>query len=300
MEELRDRLIEGAFKLLSRLPFPLLYLISDAACFIVRHVAGYRRGVVRRNIANAFPELGEKAQRDIERRFYHFLCDYAVETIKLLTIRPEELKSRMVFEGIDDMERSLEKHPFVFIYLGHYCNWEWVSSIPLWFERPETHGAQLYRPLKSRAFDHLFMDIRTRFGAENISKYDAFRRIVTLKNEGRKTIIGFISDQSPRWQSIHDWVDFLHQDTPVFTGTERIGKKVDAAVYFADIRRLARGRYHCRLRLLTDDIRSYPDYKVTERYMQELEAIIRRDPPCWLWSHKRWKHRRRPDGTKAQ
>lgn len=299
MEKLCASLLEGTFKLLSRLPFPLLYLISDVAYVVVRHIAGYRRGVVRNNIANSFPELGEKARRDIERHFYHFLCDYGVETIKLLTIRPEALKRRMTFEGVDLMERSLEKHPFVFIYLGHYCNWEWISSLPLWKERPETHCAQLYRPLKNSVFDRLFMDIRTRFGAENISKYESLRRIMTLKHEGRKTIIGFISDQSPRWQSIHDWVDFLHQDTPVFTGTERIGKKVDAAVYFADVERRGRGRYHCRLRPLTEDIRSYPDYKVTELYMQELETIIRRNPAFWLWSHKRWKHKRRPDGSKA-
>lgn len=287
-----DILVEALLKGLSRLPLSFLYLISDVSYVLIRHVFRYRRGVVAANIRRSFPEKTQAECRQIEHRFYRFFCDYVVETLKLLTIDEREIRRRMVFEGVDKMEEQLERHPFVFIYLGHYGNWEWVSTLPAWFGRAGTHGAQLYRPLNNKAFDSLFMHLRTRFGAENISKYDSLRRILTLKEEGRKTIIGFISDQSPGVNSIHDWVDFLHQDTPVFTGTERIGKKVDAAVFFADVQRPRRGYYRCTLRLMTDDIRQMPDYTVTELYMRELEAMIRRAPHLWLWSHRRWKHSR--------
>ncbi|MDY6113870.1 MAG: lysophospholipid acyltransferase family protein, partial [Alloprevotella sp.] len=204
----------------------------------------------------------------------------------------------MVIEGVDEMERSLETKPFVFIFLGHYCNWEWVSSIPLWYQKEDSHGAQLYRPLKNKAFDGLFLEMRSRFGSENISKYEALRHILQLRRDGKKTCIGFISDQTPGWNSIHDWVDFLHQDTPVFTGTERIAKKVDAAIFFADIRRVRRGYYHLVLRRMTDEPKDFPDYALTEQYMRELEQIIRRQPHLWLWSHRRWKHRRAADGSR--
>ncbi|MBR1733236.1 MAG: lysophospholipid acyltransferase family protein, partial [Alloprevotella sp.] len=128
--------------------------------------------------------------------------------------------------------------------------------------------------------------------AENIAKGEALRRILALRSQGQKSIIGFISDQSPQPVNIHDWVDFLHQDTPVFTGTERIAKKVDAAIFFADVQRLRRGRYHCTFRPLSTDVRALPDYQLTELYMRQLEGIIRRQPTLWLWSHKRWKHQR--------
>ena len=290
---------EACFKLLSRLPLGALYVFADVAFLVVYYIAGYRRGVVRKNLQRSFPEKTQKELRRIEKDFFHFLCDYAVETIKLLTISEEEMRRRMTFEGVEEMEAELEKHPFVFVYLGHYCNWEWVSSLPMWMKKETTHCAQIYRPLKNNAFDALFMHMRTRFHSENISKYDTLRRVLSLKSEGRRTIIGFISDQSPRWQSIHEWVDFLNQETPVFTGTERIGKKVDAAVYFADICRPRRGHYHCTFRCMTSDIRSYEDYRLTEIYMQELEQIIRRQPHLWLWSHKRWKLNRK-DVEEAQ
>ena len=241
------KILIGLLRLLSWLPLPVLYLFSDVCYPVIYYLVRYRRAVVRANIAHSFPEMTEAERRRVERRFYRFLCDYGVETLKLLTMSEEEMKRRMVVEGVDDMERSLERCPFVFIYLGHYCNWEWISSIPLWVTRATTHCGQLYRPLESKAFDELFYKMRTRFGSANISKYDALRQILEMRRRGERTIIGFISDQSPKPNSIHDWVDFLHQDTPVFTGTERIAKKVDAAIYFADVRRVKRGYYRLHL-----------------------------------------------------
>lgn len=285
-------------RLISRLPLGVLYVLADLCFPLLYYVARYRRKVVTENLNNAFPELSPRERRKIRRRFYRWFCDYVVETLKLLSISRQEMMRRMVIEGVDEMERSLETKPFVFIFLGHYCNWEWVSSIPLWYQKEDSHGAQLYRPLKNKAFDGLFLEMRSRFGSENISKYEALRHILQLRRDGKKTCIGFISDQTPGWNSIHDWVDFLHQDTPVFTGTERIGKKVDAAIFFADIRRVRRGYYHLVLRRMTDEPKDFPDYALTEQYMRELEQIIRRQPHLWLWSHRRWKHRRAADGSR--
>ncbi len=213
------KLLMAFLRLLSRLPLPVLYVLSDVCFPILYYIARYRRGVARRNLDNSFPDLSKRERRCVERRFYRWFCDYSVVTLKILTISPEEMRRRMKIDGVDDMEHSLETHPFVFIFLGHYCNWEWISSIPLWAQNPETHCAQLYRPLRNRAFDRLFYDMRTRFGAENIVKYEALRHIINLKSQGLRTIIGFISDQAPGVNSIHDWVNYLHQDTPVFTGT---------------------------------------------------------------------------------
>jgi len=294
------KLLIGFLRLLSRLPLPFLYVVADVCYPVFYYVVRYRRSVVRQNIDTAFPERSLQERRSIERHFYRWFCDYFVETLKLLTISPAEMRRRLVVDGVDDVERELKAHPFVFLYLGHYCNWEWISSIPLWTKETETHCAQLYRPLTNAAFNSLFFQMRTRFGAENISKYEALRHIIELKEKGQRTVIGFISDQSPQWNSIHDWVNFLHHDTPVFTGTERIAKKVGAAVYFADVRRVRRGYYHLTLQLMTNDVSNIPDYRLTEMYMQRLEAMIRRQPHLWLWSHRRWKHQRNADGSRRE
>ncbi len=294
MKHFLENIVTGLILLLSKLPLRLLYILSDFAYYIVRYIIGYRRGVIQRNIAASFPEKTAKERERIISDFYHFFCDYAVETIRQLSMPASEMRRRMIFEGLDEMQQVMEQRQFAFIYLGHFCNWEWVSSLGLW--TPEGwQCAQLYRPLENKMFDRIFLRLRSRFGSENIPKNTILRRIAGYKREDKKIVIGFISDQSPRPANIHDWVDFLHQDTPVFTGTERIAKSVDAAVFFADMQREGRGRYRCRLQKMSDNVHTIPDYELTEAYMRLLEANIRRQPAFWLWSHKRWKHQRNED-----
>ena len=278
-------------RLFSRLPFGVLYVISDIAYAIIYYIVRYLLAVVRTNLRNAFPEKSEAELRKIERGFYHFLCDYGVESLKLLTISAEEMKRHMVFENVYQVDRALDDHNFVFVYIGHYGNWEWMSSLPLWTRKDATLG-ELYRPLKSKTMDDVFIDIRQHFNAECISKYEALRHIMRFNAEKRKCIIGFVADQTPHPDNTQLWMDFLSQDTPIFTGTERIGKKVNAAIYFADIHKDKRGHYRCVFKRITHDVKSFPDYEITEMCTRELEQMIRRQPEIWLWSHKRWKHKR--------
>lgn len=207
----------------------------------------------------------------------------------------EELQKRMVFEGLDPIFEEMEKNnqTFCFAYLGHYCNWEWVSTLPLW-TKDKLKCAQIYHPLENKAFNTLFVNLRGRFGSENIAMSETLRRIIQLKNEKQKTIIGFIADQTPMWNSIHLWLDFLNQETPVFTGTERIAKQVNACVYYIDITRPRRGYYRAIFKSIVDETKMpvASEFPITEIYMHLLEETINRAPAYWLWSHNRWKRKR--------
>lgn len=281
--------VEYFFHCSSLLPMWFHYILSTLMFPILYWVVRYRRKTVRENLRASFPEKSKWELSQIERRFYGFFCDYIVETCKLVTISKKNIMRRMTFEGIEEMKKSFDNHDMGILYLGHFGNWEWISTIRLW--TGEINTAQLYKPLRNAGFDSIFYKLRSRFGGENIPKDDALRRIVKYKAENKKTLIGFISDQSPKPQSIHDWVMFLNQPTPVFTGAERIAKKMNCAVYYADVTRLKRGHYHCKLVRMTDDATSMPNWQLTEEYMRLMEQSIQRQPELWLWSHKRWKHK---------
>ena len=167
-------------RLLSRLPLWWLYRLSDLLFPLVYYVVRYRRRVVRTNLANSFPHYSAQQLGRVERRFYRFFCDYVVETLKILTISREEMQRRMRFEGCELLDAQLEHQPFCFLLLGHFANWEWVSTIAMSCRRPTS---QLYTPLHNKAMDRLFYEMRSRFGGENISKYDALRRILGWKRE---------------------------------------------------------------------------------------------------------------------
>jgi KDO2-lipid IV(A) lauroyltransferase len=284
-------IIGGIWWLLSLLPLKILYLFSDMLYVLVHHVIGYRKKIVRKNLTNSFPEKSLDEIRQIEKGFYHFFCDYIVETIKQFSISKEEMKKRMVISGVEEMKDRMEKEnkTFCFIYLGHFCNWEWIASLPYWVPN-DILCAQIYHPLYNKAFDKLFLRIRNKFGGECIPMKETLRRIIELRRAKQKTIIGFISDQAPKWNSIHHFVDFLNQETPVFIGTEKIAKQVDALVYYGDVRRVKRGFYTCEFKPMTEKpVKEIPDWELTDAYAHLLEEMISRHPNFWLWSHNRWK-----------
>jgi KDO2-lipid IV(A) lauroyltransferase len=280
----------GFWYLISLLPLCVLYFISDLLFYPLYYLIKYRRRVVRDNLTQSFPEKDEAEIVRIEKQFYHFFCDYVVETIKLLSIPRKELTKRMTMGGTEEIARKLkeENKTFCFIYLGHYCNWEWMASLQNWVP-DDILCAQIYHPLYNKAFNQLFLHLRNQFGGESIGMKETLRRIIELKREKQKTIIGFISDQAPKWNSIHHWTNFLNRETPVFIGTERIGKQVDALIYYADIKRIKRGYYHCEFKQLVSNVQELPDYEVTDIYTRQLEQMIKEVPQYWLWTHKRWK-----------
>ena len=280
-------LLLGVWYMLSLLPFWVHYLLSDLLYLLAYKIIGYRKKVVRSNLATSFPEKTQEELLQIEKGFYHFLGDYLAESVKLISISEKNLKKRLVFKGQETVERCVNDGQSCAVYLGHYCNWEWITSLPLWVT-PKAQCGQIYHPLENKVFDRVFLRLRQRMGAVCIPMQDTLRKILEYRQQGQPVVIGYISDQKPQWVNIHHWVDFLHHDTPVLTGTERIARKVKHAVFYLDVRRIRRGYYEAEFRLITREPQQMPEYRLTDIYYEMLEASIRRAPEFWLWSHKRW------------
>jgi KDO2-lipid IV(A) lauroyltransferase len=284
-------IVFAVWYMFSLLPMRVHYVISDILFWLLYGAIGYRKSIVRKNLKDSFPEKSEEDLRKIERGFYHFFCDYLVESVKLMTISREEIQRRMTFKGTEMVNEAVESGQSCALYLGHLCNWEWVSSLPLWFSKKAACG-QIYHPLENKDFDRLFLRSRERMGAVCIPMADTLRKILEYRQAGRPVVIGYISDQVPFWTNIHHWVDFLHHDTPVLTGTERIVRKFNHAVFFVDVRRVRRGYYEGEFKLMTSEPQKMAEFEITDIYFRMLEESIRRAPEFWLWSHNRWKRTR--------
>lgn len=280
------KLIRGSLWLISLLPFPVLYAISDFISLFVRRF--YRAKVVRENLRTAFPEKSAQELKDIERKFYHQLCDNFVEDIKMLSMSKEEIMRRMTFSGLEEIKKRHEAGQTLhFLYLSHFGNWEWISSINYSLQ-PWSSSGQIYHPLRNDAMDELFIHLRGQYGGVNIKMKETFRRILQLRKEGKNYTIGFISDQQPKWASIHHFVPFLNHDTAVFIGAEHIARKVDAFMTYGRMSRPKRGYYHLDIIPMEDHPASVPETTLTDRYFELLEADIKEHPEMWLWTHKRW------------
>lgn len=281
--------MEFILTLISRLPFKVLYVISDMVYVLVYYLIGYRKNIVRKNLTASFPEKNEKELREIERKFYHWLCDYFVETLKLLTITPEEMKKHLEFRGLEKLVEVKKDGQGVSAFLGHYCNWEWLSAAKLYWPWQDAEMGLIYHPLRNEKFDRLMLNMRSSLGGVCIPKQHILRELVALRRKGQDYQFGYIFDQSPKWDSIHLWLDFLHQKTPVFTGAERIAKKVNDLVVFVSMERPERGKYVANYHIISDNPKELPEYELTKRGFAMLENDIRRNPEFYLWTHNRWK-----------
>lgn len=273
------------------LPFKVLYVFSDFLYLIVYKLIGYRLKVVRQNLKNSFPDKTDSERKDIERRFYHHFCDYFVETVKLLHISDREAEKRITFKNTELVKDLMKDGNSCLMFLGHYGNWEWVPSITRHFTDGEKLG-QIYKQLKSKAVDDLFLKIRSRFGSFGIEKAQTARAIVNFRRAKDRILIGFMADQIPSVRNIHYWTNFLSQDSAVFTGVERLAKQSGFSVTYLDVKKVSRGHYACEVKLISANPAIEEEFSITERYVREMEKTILRDPAYWLWTHRRWKYTR--------
>ena len=288
MKNILYYLVYGICYSISLLPFRLLYCLSDFIYLIMYRLIGYRRKVVRRNITTSFPEKTAEEHIVIERKFYHWLCDYMVESLKLLSISRKELDKRFILTNPEVITGTFEEGQSVAAILGHYCNWEWLTCVGKDFTNPKYKVGLVYHPLNNKAMERLWQHVRSRVGGVPIPKQDTLRYLVNYKREGIYSIFGYVSDQAPKWENIHLWLPFLNHDTPVFTGGERIMRKMNNAVFYVEMTRPKRGYYTCTYKLITKDPNSMPDYEITKIFFGMLEKTIHKHPEYYLWSHNRW------------
>lgn len=283
------KFIYPIFYLLSLLPFWVLYILAGFAYLIVYKLIGYRTRVVRNNLRTSFPEKSQEELKKIEKQFYHWLCDYFFETLKLLSISKKELDKRFVITNPEVITDCFKEGQNVAAILGHYCNWEWLTRVGKDFNNEKRKVGIIYHPLYNKVFDKLLIDIRTSESSITVPKKDILRQLLTFKKEGIMSILGYVSDQSPKWENIHLWLPFLNHDTPVFTGGERIMRKMNDAIFYVEMKRPKRGYYTCTYHLITKEPNSLPEHEITRIFFQMLEKTVQNAPQYYLWSHNRWK-----------
>lgn len=275
-------------KLISRLPFRVLYVLSDFFFLMTYYVVRYRRKLVRKNLRASFPEKSPDEISRIEKQFYVNLCDYGVETLKLLTIPREELTARMRFEGVHLLEHFAQKKQSILFLASHQFNWEWLlvsASIQFPF-----HIDFVYQPIESDFFEKITLQSRTRFGAYAIKRKDVARELVKRKDILRG--VATVADQYPGYKKDKKYqTRFLHQDTVFFLGTNNIALLSQYPALYCSVKRLRRGYYVGTLHIVGTPPYDKTGTTMLEAYVRKTEEAINADPPSWLWSHNRWKKR---------
>lgn len=289
MSALAYYLFYGLNWIITLLPLRILYCFSDILYLVLYYVARYRRTVVENNLKNSFPEKSNEELKVIEKKFYRHLADLIVETLKLTHMPVSSQRKRFTYSNLELIDRLREQKRDVIAILGHYNNWEWPTLLPQYLKYKTVI---IYKPLQNKYFNGFVNRQRSKFGIVLTPTSLVIREIINYRKNNINTVSVFISDQIPAKGDIKYWTTFLNQDTAVFTGAGKIAAKYDMAVVFFHISKLKRGYYNLNVELLHDHTGAMSENLITETHVRRLEEIIREKPEYWIWSHRRWKHKK--------
>lgn len=271
--------------LLSHTPLPLLHAFAWMLGALGFHVFRYRRDIIDRSLAIAFPELEARARRRICRRHHHGFAQVFVEILKSGAMTAAQIAQRVRFTNLDLLQERLAKGRPVLVVAAHQCNWEWLMHAMASQVGYPVDAA--YKPLKNRWANDEMLTLRTRFGAHLVPAKELLPDIIRRRRIVRA--IAVVADQEPRSSEKRHWTRFLNRDTAFYMGAEEIARTTGYGALFVGMRRLARGHYEVTFAPLSEAGERLAAGEFTERYARLAEAQIRAAPPDWLWSHKRWK-----------
>jgi KDO2-lipid IV(A) lauroyltransferase len=286
MQTIAYYLIYPLLYLIASLPFWALYRLSDL-CYYLFKISGYRKKVVIENLRNSFPEKSEKEILALCEAYFRYLCDLTLETLKTIRTTAEEAREHCIYHSADWLEKMYEEKKSFIIVMGHYGNWEWAG--PTFSLNTRYQLLVIYRPLSNPYFDKMMIRARTKFGTKITPVNQTLRDMVA--NRKSVTATAFIADQAATTSNTY-WTTFLNQDTSVFNGPEKLAVKFNYPVVYMRIRRLRRGYYDLTPELLVETPAATAEGEILEAFTRRLERDILEDPVIWLWSHRRWKHKR--------
>lgn len=275
--------------IITLLPLKILYIFSDLLYFVLYYLISYRRKVVENNLKNSFPEKTNEERQLIEKKFYRHLADLIVEILKITHMSKKVQLKRFTYTNLDIIDKLRKNKRDIIAIVGHYNNWEWPTLLPD-FTKYKT--LIIYKPLQNKYFNDFMNNHRSKFGIDLTPTSHVIRDIIDNKRKNINTLSIFISDQIPARGDIKYWTTFLNQDTAVYTGAGKIAAKYDMAMIFFNIQKVKRGYYNLDVELLHEHTSGLSEEVLTDTHVRRLDEIIREKPEFWIWSHRRWKHKK--------
>ena len=103
-----------------------------------------------------------------------------------------------------------------------------------------------------------------------------------IKNSKKQNIFFFLSDQVPENITNSYKCFFMGKKTSFSIGVERLSKKNNIPVFYAEMGKTNNGMYNVVFSKINHN-------NITKQYVKKLEKTILENPENWLWSHNRWK-----------
>lgn len=273
---------------LSLFPLRVLHGLSLLIYLTFYHLIPYRKKVITQNLRRAFPSLNDKEIKEHTKKYYRFLADLLIESIKNFRFSKKALLAHIVLENQEELAQIEAIQKPIILVSSHFNNWEWlISAMGLWFKRP-TYGIGM--PLSAAFWDKKLTEKRERFGLKVVHAAN-YQHIFKQQD----TVVLVLADQAPADARKAYWTQFLGQETPIIFGPEHLANRYDCAVVYASIKNTKSGVYSVSFKVITENALQENYGAITEKHLALLTESILQAPSRWLWSHKRWKRQKPTD-----
>lgn len=272
------------------IPFSVLYAKSYGVYVILYYLVGYRKQVVFDNLSKSFTEKSESEVKKLCKAFYkHNLAPIFAEGLKGFTMNKKQFLKRYKVLNPEVLNPYFEKGQDVIALASHYANWEWgIQAVDMQIEH---QSAALYKPMSNKHIEKYAKGLREKFGMELVSIFET--REYFEKKKAKPVVYIMAADQNPGNVKKAYWVNFLNRDTACLHGPENYAKYNNLPMVFFDVQRVKKGHYTLEIKPLVEQPDNFKPGEITQKYMHELDQVIQQKPENWLWSHKRWKHKRK-------
>jgi len=268
------------------LPFTVFYFIADCLFFLIYYGIKYRRDIVNKNISRAFPDENPVNIKSIEKKFYHHLADYIIESVAMAGMTKSAFSKRFRYINLDLFDAAIKQGNNVLLVAAHYGNWEWLGSLTL-FSKNTIYA--VYKEQTNRFIDSAMLYSREKFGVRCLPYPQVYKEILSLTPEKSVGVL-ILADQRPTMDKKGQWIEFMNQQITYFRGLENLHKVMHGVVLYTQIVKTKRGSYAVEfIPLNPQPLEDNSGEWLTKRYFNAIEKNIRIDPAFYLWSHNRWK-----------
>jgi KDO2-lipid IV(A) lauroyltransferase len=291
-KQIINHILVGLLIAVSWLPFWILYRLSDVLYIIIRFVIKYRSKVITENLNYAFPEKTELEISQIRNKFYRHICDIIFESVKIYSMSDKEMEERLTIKGTDKANEFFDQGRSIVALAMHHNNWEWTSFVQ---SKLKHLILTIYNPVRgNNAMEKFLVHNRSKWGSKCIPVHKTARSVIEYNSKGILTGLWLAADQTPPATSKF-WTVFMNRETPFFQGPEKIAASTNQPVFFQHTKKTGRGKYEIEYSVLFENPKEVEQKEILLAYVRKAEEIIRNEPEYYLWSHRRWKHKR-PEG----
>jgi KDO2-lipid IV(A) lauroyltransferase len=268
------------------LPDSLVRASGDAMGALFFVLDRPHRRVAEDNLARAFPSRSAAERRAIVRAAFKHFGRLLFEILKFSTLSPEELLTRVEFDGGERVRLAYGQGKGVLFITGHFGFWELHAvAHPLQFEPIGV----LARTLDNAQLNTLLEQIRQRTGNTVIYRQGSIRRVMRLLSE-RHGVAVLIDQHIQGPDAVY--VEFFERPAATTSAVAALALRTGAPVVPVFALPLPNGRY----RLIYEHPVEPPSAdsedairEFTQRCTDVLEMYVRRHPDLWLWMHRRWR-----------